>query len=189
MKAALVIVDAQNLFCHRDGNFGYNYSDRSFTTIRKVMERIRGLIWYALRCRMPIIYLCSNKHMRFDHDGRWQVEIVTELKPPPHYPLVFWRSGEDYREPLFSRAVLDCLKNNFVSHVIVAGFYGHLCVVRASIEALRALFFVTVASDCAYPMITPRKQALLKNRFLRSKILTEETKHFLRFVTYTEMIA
>lgn len=189
MKTVLVIVDAQNLFCHLDGDFGCNYSDRSFVTMGKVVERIRGLIWYALRHRMPIMYLCSNKQARFCHDGRWQTEIVTELKPPPHYPLVFWRRGEDNREPLLSRAVLDYFKNNFVSHVVIAGFYGHLCVTRASMEALRAPLFVTVASDCVYPTITPRKQALLKERFLRSKILTEETEYFFQFKTYAEMLA
>lgn len=189
MKTALVIVDAQNVFCHPDGNFGGNYSDRSFVTMGKVIERIRGLVWYALRHRMSIIYLCSNKHARFAQNGRWQTEIVTELKPPPHYPLVFWRRGDDRPELLLSLAVLDYFKNNFVSHVVIAGFYGHLCVVRASMEALRAPLFVTVASDCAYPTITPRKQALLKERFLRSKILTEETGYFLQFKTYAEILA
>ena len=189
MKTALLIVDAQNLFCHSDGNFGCHYSDRSFITINKTIERIRGLIWHALRHHMSVVYLCSNKHARSGHEGRWQTDIVTALKPPPLYPLLFSRRGGDYREPILSRAVLDYFRDHFISHVIIAGFYGHLCVVRATMEALRAPLFVTVASACAYPTITARKQRSLREHFLQKEILTESAGYFLQFKSYTEIIA
>lgn len=188
MKSALLIVDAQNLYCSPDGRFGCAYSNRSFKTIDKAVERMRGLLWHAIRHRMPIIYLCSNKNARFsEQDGRWQTDIIAELKPPPHYPLVFWRKGKKRREPMLSRQVLDCVESNFISHVIIAGFYGHLCVVSVSMEALRANLYVTIITDSTYPAITPKKQALLRKRFLQKEILTESTLCFLRFKTQAEL--
>lgn len=154
---ALIVIDMQNGFCHKDGSFARLGIQTDPTTI---VPRINKLLSEFRAAGLPIYFLktgykadYSDRRGRNRDDrleklqglllGSWDADILDELTP---------KSGDDVinktRNSCFLYTSLEnTLKERGVDHLILTGVGTDVCVETSARDAYQLNFAVTTISD------------------------------------------
>ena len=162
-KTALVVVDMQNAFCHKEGTLGISGVDTDH--LRSVVTPLRALVKRCQAVNMPVLWTLQE-HFPIDrHRGRkqlpthsskrkrvsalvgtWDAEIVDELKDLAKNPTFVIRK---HRYGAFHETrmhiVLEMLG---VDALLVAGLTTNACVETTIREAYLRDYDVVGVTDC-----------------------------------------
>ena len=159
---ALVVIDVQNDFCHREGLFGRLGNDLSH--IPPMAERLKLLIAEARRRGMLIVFVratydeevlsgtLAETFVRRGHgegqcaEGTWAADWYDGIEPgdapneivvTKHRFSAFWGSPIDL-----------VLRSNNITSIVATGVVTSGCVDATSRDAFFLDYYVTIASDC-----------------------------------------
>jgi len=162
-RAAVVVVDMQNDFCHSDGA-GAN-KGRDYTSGRSILPALAGLLAGARKVGVPIFYCVNTQRddgsllsapeiarrikksggdpLLWTIEGSWGHQVVDELKPQPkdfivrkHRPSAFYQTNLEMLLRLHDRQT-----------VIVTGVGTRGCVESTARDAQLRDFYVLVPAD------------------------------------------
>ncbi|KAF2994469.1 hypothetical protein E8E13_000207 [Curvularia kusanoi] len=168
---ALVVVDMQNGFCHKDGSFARLGIP---TDPSSIVPRINKLLSEFRTAGLPIYFFktgykgdYSDRRGRDRHDrleqfqgllqGSWDAEILAELTPEPGDNVI-----TKTRNSCFIRTSLeDTLKERGVDHLILTGVGTDVCVETTARDAYQLNFAVTTISDATWTCNEPDHLAAL----------------------------
>ena len=162
-KAALLVIDLQNAFCHRDGTLGKSGLDTDH--LSSVVPPLRMIIQQCHQVGMPVLWTVQE---HFEHDqrrkrkrlpshtskrkqvsalaGSWDAEIIDEMKDlvvNPAYVIRKHRFGGFYETRL--NIVLEQLG---VSALFITGLTTNACVETTIREAYLRDYDVIGIDDC-----------------------------------------
>lgn len=158
MTDILVVVDAQNGFCHPKGvKVKYSKTRAEKRAIRKAVVRIRELLRRARTQKLLCVFLCGNSRMK-QTDFHWDTEIHKELSPKGEEPT-FWRNNPD--DDPFLYGLEDFLKSFSNPRLILCGFLGDCCVERTALMSLKRKIPVSFVFDCTYPSYYKKRRFFL----------------------------
>lgn len=161
-STALVVVDLQNDFCHRDGHFARYGKDIAAT--EAMLPRCIALVRAAQAAGVPVVFIKqktlpnglsdSPAWLRFKtRDGKspeytlvgsWGAELVDGLAPGPRDLVV-----EKLRPDAFHKTELDLvLRANGIESVVIIGTTTEGCVESTVRSASYHDYYVVVVSDC-----------------------------------------
>jgi ureidoacrylate peracid hydrolase len=141
-RAALIVVDMQNAFCHREGSFAKMGADISMMS--DAIPGCRRLIDSAHRAKVPVIYLQAEWRADYTDGGiifneilgamrekkalvsdTWDAQIVDELKPKFPQDYIIYKN----RFSGFANTQLDNLLRSLrVEKLVVCGVTTNICV-------------------------------------------------------------
>ena len=162
-KSALVVVDLQNAFCHKEGTLGKSGLDTDH--LSSVIEPLRPVIERCHKVGIPVLWTVQE-HFQEDHRrsrkrlpshtskrkgvsalaGTWDAEIVDELKDlvnAPSYVIRKHRFGGFYETRM--EVVLEQLG---VEALFITGLTTNACVETTIREAYLRDFDVAAIEDC-----------------------------------------
>jgi len=162
-KSALLVIDLQNAFCHKDGTLGQSGLDT--VRLSAVVEPLRRVIERCHHAGMPVLWTVQE-HFREDRRrgrkrlpshtsrrkgvsalaGTWDAEIVDELKDlvrEPAHVIRKHRFGGFYETRL--EVVLEQLG---VEALFIAGLTANACVETTIREAYLRDYDVVAIEDC-----------------------------------------
>jgi ureidoacrylate peracid hydrolase len=201
-RTALLVVDMQNGFCHREGSVGQKLDISHHETI---IPRIAELAEAVHRAGMPVFW-SRQEHTPFDvtreqhrveiHTskleyipclrGTWDSELLDELKPlVAEDDLVFTK----HRASCFYNTNLEVeLRMRGIDTLIITGVSTNYCVdasVRDAYARDLDLYIVEDACACAWPDL---HDAVMKtNAIFHGEVLsTEHALEALRAIAPTE---
>ncbi|MHB0981704.1 MAG: cysteine hydrolase family protein [Thermoleophilia bacterium] len=156
----VLIIDMQNEYCNKDG---WLQKELGIDVGRgiAVIPKVKRLVDFARENSLPVIY--TRMSIRDDlldaglfpetrppyregglRTGSWGVEVVDELRPLPHEPVV-----DKHRFNSFLGTDLEQLLWGYkADSVIVAGVATHLCVGTTATDATQRGFRLVLLSDC-----------------------------------------
>lgn len=187
-RCALVLVDIQNDYCHKDGatsKLGYDTS-----LIREVMPNIHRLIEVARRGDIPRIYLKVGHDEWTDTEawshryskpkavveeggkvaqfGTWGAELFEVV--PTDDELVIRK----FRYSGFAYTPLElALRSRGVDTVVLAGTQTNVCVEATALDALIRDFLPVIVSDCTASGSQAAHDAALKDMQERLGLVVE----------------
>jgi ureidoacrylate peracid hydrolase len=157
-RAAVVVIDAQNDFCHPDGlqaKQGHNVG-----RLREPLARVASFLPVARRVGVPVIFV-RNLHgtdtdtpawlarhpdpdrQQSCQDGTWGAEFCV-VHPEPHDVVI-----DKHRYSAFAEtALLDHLGELGRDSLLFTGFTTNVCVESSLREAVCRDLFVTLVADC-----------------------------------------
>lgn len=163
-KAALIVVDVQNDYCHEDGNCaqrGYDTSDA-----REMVPRLQALVSSARQTGMKIVFIQTKHDGSLDSESwlyRTGDREVGSSPTPSNCIIGSW--GEEfygvkpesddtvvnkYRYSAFIDTNLDfVLRNAGIEALIFTGVATNVCVESTLRDAVSMDYKVTLVSDCA----------------------------------------
>lgn len=158
---ALIVVEMQNGFCHKQGSFAKMGMPTDPTAIVPKINELRSAFRGA---NLPIFFLrtaynadYSNRRSRDRGNsverlqglirGAWDADILDELKPQPE-PEEF-TVDKTRNSGFFRTALEDLLKGRGVNHVILTGVGTDVCVESTARDAYQLDFAVTTVSDAS----------------------------------------
>jgi nicotinamidase-related amidase/catechol 2,3-dioxygenase-like lactoylglutathione lyase family enzyme len=162
-RTALLVVDMQNAFCHRDGTLGISGVD--VAPAEAVIEPIRRLVEGCRTARIPVLWT-QQEHFPSDASrarkrlaahtakrkrisalsGTWDMELVDKLKPLADDPSLVIRK---HRFGSFYETRLDqVLRMLGVEALIVCGTTANACVETTLREAYLRDYDVVAVTDC-----------------------------------------
>ena len=154
---ALIVVDMQNGFCHKDGSFARLGIP---TDPRTIVPRINELLSEFRATGLPVYFLktgykadYSDRRGRDRHDrleqfqgllrGSWDADILEELTPEAADNVI-----NKTRNSCFFRTSLETtLRERGVDHVVLTGVGTDVCVETTARDAYQLDFAVTTISD------------------------------------------
>ncbi len=156
----VLIIDMQNEYCNADGWLQKKLGIDVGRGIA-IIPRVRTLIEFARENGLPVIF--TRMTIRPDlldaglfpetrppyregglRAGTWGVDVVDELKPLPHEPVV-----DKHRFNAFLGTDLEQLLWGYrADSVIVAGVATHLCVGTTATDATQRGFRLVLLKDC-----------------------------------------
>lgn len=154
---ALLVVDMQNGFCHKQGSFAKMGMQSEPTAIVPHINELRSAFRAA---NIPVFFLrtgynadYSDRRGRDARDrveelqglirGSWDADILDELTPEPDEKVV-----DKTRNSGFFRTSLEStLKERGVNHLILTGVGTDVCVESTARDAYQMDFAVTTVSD------------------------------------------
>jgi len=162
-KSALLVIDLQNAFCHKEGTLGKSGLDTN--QLSSIVPQLRSTIQRCHAAGVPVIWTVQV-HFENDHRrgrkslpshiskrkgvsalaGTWDAEIIDELKDlvtNPLYVIHKHRFGGFYETRL--NIVLEQLG---VSSLFIAGLTTNACVETTIREAYLRDFDVIGIEDC-----------------------------------------
>lgn len=162
-KSALLVIDLQNAFCHKDGTLGKSGLDAEH--LSSIVPQLRTIIQQCHEVSMPVLWTVQE-HFEDDHRrsrkrlpshtskrkgvsalaGTWDAEIIDELKDlvtNPSYVIRKHRFGGFYETRL--DIVLEQLG---VSALFVTGLTTNACVETTIREAYLRDYDVIGIEDC-----------------------------------------
>lgn len=162
-KTALLVVDMQNAFCHREGTLGISGVDTEH--LSSVVAPLRALIQRCQGAGMPVLWTLQE-HFPNDHRrgrkrlpshtsrrkrvsallGSWDAEIISELKDLVTNPTLVIRKhrfGAFHETRL--HVVLEMLG---VDALLIAGITTNACVETTIREAYLRDYDVIGITDC-----------------------------------------
>lgn len=188
-KAALVVVDMQNDFCHPDGALGK--MGQATEMMAKAAEPLRRLIAAARAAGVGVIFIqnTQNKWTKSQpflarrvgytesvcEENTWGADFFG-VEPGPGDAVV---TKHRYSAMLDTDLEL-LLRSRKLQTVILTGVQTNVCVESTARDAYMKDFYVVVASDCTGTTSDEEHEASLKNveRYLGtvtdSKTLIEE---------------
>jgi ureidoacrylate peracid hydrolase len=168
---ALVVVDVQNDFCHRDGGLARIGGDMS--AVEKAVERLDDIIHAARRTGVPVIFL------RIVSSPETSSPAWESLEPEEGPRLVVAGSwGADYYAPIgpaegeleivkhrhsgFVATTLDLtLRSMGIKTVVFGGVASNVCVEATARDAADYDYYVVVLSDASGAVRDELHQAAL----------------------------
>lgn len=157
--ASLVVIDAQNDFCHPDGRQAQQGQDVG--RVAAAMQRLAGAIELARACAVPVIFVRTHHGPDSDTDawmarhpdptreqscqvGTWGAEFCGVAPLPGEVVITKHRYSAFVDTPL--RAVLDDLRR---PSVLFAGFTTATCVESSLRDAVNGDLLATLLEDCS----------------------------------------
>ncbi|KAF2484607.1 Isochorismatase-like protein [Neohortaea acidophila] len=156
---ALLVIDMQNGFCHRQGSFAKLGIPTDPTAIVPRINELRSAFRAA---NLPVFFLrttysadYSDRRARDRADrleelqglmrGTWDADMLDELTPRPDENVV-----DKTRRSGFLRTTLEnTLKERGINHVVVTGVGTDVCVETTARDAFQLDFGVTTVSDAS----------------------------------------
>jgi nicotinamidase-related amidase len=157
---ALVLVDLQNDFCHREGAMGRRGEDLEF--IQATVPRIAELLGWARAAGVMVIHVkaeygplsasavtLANRWEDGDgppccEPGTWGAEFVSAVRPRDGEPVVV-----KHRYSGFVDTRLELLlRSNGIRTVVIAGVATHCCVESTARDANMRDYYVVIPEDC-----------------------------------------
>jgi ureidoacrylate peracid hydrolase len=162
-KTALVVVDMQNAFCHKEGTLGISGVDTDH--LSSVVGPLRALVRRCQAVNMPVVWTLQE-HFPIDHRrgrkrlpthtskrkrvsalvGTWDAEIIDELKEfanNPSFVIRKHRYGAFHETRM--HMVLEMLG---IDALLVAGLTTNACVETTIREAYLRDYDVVGVTDC-----------------------------------------
>src|SRR5262252_6136734 len=162
-RTALLVVDMQNAFCHRQGTLGISGVDTEH--LSSVVPPLRALIQRCQGVGMPVLWTLQE-HFRIDHRGgrkrlpshtsrrkrvsallgTWDAEIIDELKDlatNPTFVIRKHRFGAFHETRM--HVVLEMLG---IGALLIAGVTTNACVETTIREAYLRDYDVVAVTDC-----------------------------------------
>jgi nicotinamidase-related amidase len=157
---ALIVVDMQNGFCHKDGSFARLGIQTDPTTI---VARINELLSDFRATGLPIYFLktgyeadYSDRRGRDRKDrleqfqglvrGSWDADILEELTLGPDDNVI----NKTRNSCFFRTSLEDALRERGVDHLILTGVGTDVCVETTARDAYQLNFAVTTISDATW---------------------------------------
>jgi ureidoacrylate peracid hydrolase len=154
---ALVVVDVQNDFCHRDGGLARAGGDMS--AIEKAVERLDGIIGQARQAAVPVIFLRIVQSPETSSAAWESLEpeegprlVVAGSWGADYYPPIGPADGEleivKHRHSGFVATRLDlALRSRGIKTVVFGGVASNVCVEATARDAADYDYYVVVLSD------------------------------------------
>jgi ureidoacrylate peracid hydrolase len=156
---ALLVVDVQNDFCHRDGGLARGGGDMS--DIEKAIERLADVISAARSAGVPVVFLriiqspATNSDAweslepetgeRLVVEGTWGADYYGPIRPEPGDQEIV-----KHRHSGFVGTRLDLLLRSMgVRSVVLGGVASNVCVEATARDAADYDYYVTVLSDAS----------------------------------------
>jgi ureidoacrylate peracid hydrolase len=157
-RAAILIIDMQNDFCHPEGRAGRRGMDVSPT--EAIVPQIKNLVAEARRVAVPVIFARftltqhtiqknAPQHMPAEdgsllcEEGTWGAEFY-QILPEPGDAIV-----TKHRYSAFIRTDLDLiLRNKGIESLILTGTRTNICVESTARDAQQYDYYPVVLSDC-----------------------------------------
>ena len=174
-RTALIVIDLQNDFCHRDGVFGKLGFDMSW--MDPAIEQTRRLVAEAREQRLLIIFVRGNEdgkylsvpmaetyHRRGFVDGlacrnSWGADWYMDIRPGETANEIDFIK---YRFGAFEDTPLDLyLRSNGITTLVTAGVITSGCVESTVRNAFWQGYAVVVPSDCVADASEERHRASL----------------------------
>lgn len=195
-KAALLVIDLQNGFCHKDGNLGQSGVDTDrlssvIPPLKKVIERCNEVgmpvLWTVQehfekdqrRARKRLPSHTSKRKKITALAGTWDAEIVEELKDlitNPSYVIRKHRFGAFYETRL--NVLLEMLG---VETLFITGLTTNACVDTSFREAYLRDFDVVGIEDCISG-VNPEWEEPAKKVWQHYLGITVDSDNFLQWV-------
>ena len=154
---ALLVVDMQNGFCHKQGSFAKLDSQSDPTAIVPRINQLRSAFRAA---HIPVFFLTTGYNADYsDRRGRdrgdrleqlqglirgsWDADILDELTPDPDEKVV----DKTRNSGFFRTSLENTLKEHGVNHLILTGVGTDVCVETTARDAYQMDFAVTTVSD------------------------------------------
>lgn len=175
-KTALVVVDMQNSFCKKGGMMDY-WGKLNETTAERVIASCKRLAGTVRSKNIPVFYLRMTYGLEVDADlgpdspyfwkekglvaerqdpslkgrfltaGKWDWEIVDELKPEPGDTVI-----DKSRFSGFVNTDLESrLRAAGIKYLIFTGLYTNICVESTLRDAFHREFFPILVRDACGP--------------------------------------
>jgi ureidoacrylate peracid hydrolase len=154
---ALLVVDMQNGFCHKQGSFAKLGLQSEPTKIVPHISELRSAFRAA---NLPVFFLrtgynadYSDRRSRDRGDrleklqglirGSWDADMLDELTPEPDEEVI----NKTRNSGFFRTSLENTLKERGVNHVILTGVGTDVCVETTARDAYQLDFAVTTVRD------------------------------------------
>ncbi|KAK5053291.1 hypothetical protein LTR84_002265 [Exophiala bonariae] len=155
---ALVVIDMQNGFCHKQGSFAKMGMQSDPTAIVPQINRLRSAFQAA---SMPVFFVRTGYNADYSdrrpHDrgdrveklggllrGSWDAEMIDELMPGPNEEIV----NKTRNSAFLGTCSLDkILRERGVNHLVLTGVGTDVCVESTARDAYQMDYRVTTVSD------------------------------------------
>jgi biuret amidohydrolase len=182
-RAALLVIDMQNDFCHPDGFFGSQWG-ADLSPVRQIIPRIQTVIAWARQQQMPVIYtreshlpdlsdLSPSKKLRYQNAGcaigtigklgRFLVQgesgaaLIDELSVLEGEQVI-----DKPGHSAFVATELDLILCNYgITHLLITGVTTECCVLGTYRHASDLGFYGLLLSDCCAAFDPNEHQAAL----------------------------
>lgn len=164
-KAALIVVDMQNDFCHTDGALAAHGGDPSM--IQEMAPRLRTLLDAARKVRLPIVHVRTH-HSDWTDSASWLGRHTTKYRMcfPGSWGADYYAGFEPHIDPEwepgshefvvtkhrysgFVGTDLDMvLRSHGIRTVIMTGEATNVCVETTARDAFMRDYYVAFVSDC-----------------------------------------
>lgn len=155
---ALVVIDMQNGFCHKQGSFAKMGMQSDPTAIIPHINQLRSAFHAA---NIPVFFVRTGYNADYSdrrpHDrgdrveklggllrGSWDAEIIDELTPGPHEEIVNKTRNSAF---LGTCSLEKILKEHGVNHLVLTGVGTDVCVESTARDAYQMDYRVTTVSD------------------------------------------
>lgn len=183
-RAALLVIDMQNDFCHPDGFFGSQWN-ADLSPVRQIIPRIQAVIEWARQYQVPIIYtreshlpdlsdLSPSKQLRYENAGcpigtagklgRFLIQgergtaLIDELSVLEGEQVI-----DKPAHSAFADTELDLiLGKHGITHLLITGVTTECCVLGTYRHASDLGFYGLLLADCCAAFDPGEHQAALK---------------------------
>jgi ureidoacrylate peracid hydrolase len=170
--AALLVVDVQNDFCHRDGLFGKLGMDMTY--VQRAAEQIAALLPVARAAGVPVIFV-NMEHSRETNSrawlnrypttradacvaGTWGAELY-EVQPAADEPVVV----KHRYSPFVGSNIEYLLRARDRRSLIVTGVATNICVEAVMRDGFARDYDVVLVEDCAGAYSERAHQSTVEN--------------------------
>lgn len=166
-RTALIVVDVQNDFCHREGTVGSE--GRDLTQIQAMVPRLVKFIDEARQVALPIIYIqaiynsangwylsdvllqqektrMKDRYTKYTlcEENSWGAEFYGGIKPLPGEAIV-----KKHRFSAFIDTELDAiLRSKKIRTLIMTGVATNVCVQTTACNGFLKDYYIVLVSDC-----------------------------------------
>ena len=160
-RTAVIAVDLQHDFCHKDGYSG-SYSDVSF--MASILEPNRRLLAAAREAAMLVTYTKQNRRFdgstdtavflakymergiepRWCEEGSWGAEICEEVRPQKQDVVVIKHHNSGFDGTNLNMI----LRDKGIKNIVVSGLALSGCVEATVRDAITLGYFVVLTRDC-----------------------------------------
>ena len=172
-RAALLVIDVQNDFCHEAG--AYVRAGADAAAIQLAVARLEYLIGHARRFGVPVIFVRTEHSASTDSEawlqrrpqgeptrnclaGSWGAEFYRLRPEPGDVVITKHRYSAFVGTPL--ERVLRSLRRD---SLLFGGVATNVCVESSARDALMRDYHVTLVADCCAAKDAERHQAALRN--------------------------
>ena len=174
-KAAVIVVDVQNDFCHKDGAF--SKLDRDLSTIQE--QVIPSLVSFLEKCRqwdLPIVFV-KTTHSDWTNSPTWLTRgggmaKRTPICSPDSWGAEFYEVQPEERDYVvtkhrysgFSGTDLDLiLRSRGFETIIMTGVVTNVCVETTARDGFNLNYNVVLVDDCCGACVPEEHDAALTN--------------------------
>jgi ureidoacrylate peracid hydrolase len=156
---ALLVVDVQNDFCHRDGGLAQAGGD--MTAIERAIGKLDDTIRHARKAGIPVIFLRIVQSPETNSEAWESLEpeagprlVVAGSWGADYYPPIGPAEGEleivKHRHSGFVATPLDlALRSRGIKTVVLGGVASNVCVEATARDAADYDYYVVVLSDAS----------------------------------------